>query len=85
MSRLEYEAEPIGVIGTSLSFSTQLDALCNDVKAREAVPALAEKIADMCLRAGVSQADRLLLAQLAMEVVTERLDQSGCFDGAYDD
>ncbi len=56
-----------------------------DVTAREAVPVLALAIAELCLRAGVSQGDRLLLAQLAMEVVTERLDQSGCFDGAYND
>lgn len=66
-------------------FSENLAEILRDVKAREAVPVLADSIADLCLRAGVSQGDRLLLAQLAMEVITERLDQSGCFDGAYND
>jgi hypothetical protein len=75
---VEKIAEPIGL-------SVLLQDLFKDVKARVAVPILADMIADLCLRAGVSQGDRLLLAQLAMEVVTERLDQSGCFDGAYDD
>ncbi len=85
MSRLECDDQIVAPVGSAQNFQSKLASLCNDVKAREAVPALADMIADLCLRAGVSQGDRLLLAQLAMEVVTERLDQSGCFDGAYDD
>jgi hypothetical protein len=67
------------------NFAETLAEILRDVKAREAVPVLADTIADLCLRAGVSQGDRLILAQLAMEVIAERLDQSGCFDGAYND
>jgi hypothetical protein len=64
-------------------FAAKLQEILHDVKAREAVPVLADAIADLCLRAGVSQGDRLLLAQLAMEIVTERLDDSGCFEGGH--
>jgi hypothetical protein len=57
-----------------------LHELLNPVSAVLVVPALAEAIADVCLRAGINQQNRLALAQLAMEMITERLDQSGCFD-----
>ena len=77
MSRLDISAD--------VAFADALQNLLPKVTARVAVPLLADCIADLCLRAGVSQSDRLLLAQLAMEVVTERLDHSGCFDGAYND
>jgi hypothetical protein len=52
-----------------------------DRTAREAVPVLAEAIATLCLRAGLDKMARLHLAQLAMEVVTERLDAAGIFGG----
>ncbi len=62
------------------TFADALNELLTPVTATLAVPALAEAIADLCLRAGVNQQNRLALAQLAMELITERLDQSGCFN-----
>lgn len=62
-----------------------LQNLLVDVPAREAVPVLAEALAALCMRAGVGKINGLHLAQLAMELITERLDHSGYFEGADDE
>jgi hypothetical protein len=62
-----------------------LNDLVRDMKASQAVPDLVDCLADLCLRAGVNNTTRLHLAQLAIEMITERLDAAGCFEGgSYD-